>query len=242
MGIAAVAVYSEATRGAQNTLNMATRPWFIGRLRPLTQSVTSYTEKIIDAGPPDGWRRYPPGLRLLSENAAFARRPEMKPVIMLIGPSPREHGNHGFQTGAKTPVKAYDIPLVPGNGIGHRILMPRPWPRACGWCAEESANLKSRWPSAQSEAKNAFANVSVFLEKYIGDSKHIEVQGAVDSHGNSCACLSGNGTIQCRHQKVVEEAPSPRVTPENANQIGEHAVNVARSCNYLGGGYGGVYF
>jgi len=89
---------------------------------------------------------------------------------------------------------------------------------------------------AQSEAISAFGDGSVFLEKYIGESKHIEVQVLCDSHGNFLYLFERECTIQRRHQKVVEEAPSPAINPEKRKQIGEHAVNVARSCNYLGAG------
>jgi acetyl/propionyl-CoA carboxylase alpha subunit len=150
-------------------------------------------------------------------------------------------------------VKAYHIPLVPGTEkaiesyqealekgkeIGFPILIKA---SAGGGgkgmrVVREESEFEEALTRAQSEAKNAFGDGSVFLERYIGDSKHIEVQVLCDSHDNYLYLFERECTIQRRHQKVVEEAPSPVIDAEKRKRIGEDAVNVARSCNYLGAG------
>ena len=249
MGIATVAVYSEADRGAKH-VNMADEAVFIGA-SPANQSYLVH-EKIIDAARKTGAEGIHPGYGFLSENAAFAR--SLKEAgITLIGPSPESMEIMGSKLAAKNAVKAYDIPLVPGTesaiesyvealAKGKEIGFPILIKASAGGggkgmrVVREESEFEEALARAQSEAKNAFGDGSVFLEKYIGDSKHIEVQVLCDSHGNYLYLFERECTIQRRHQKVVEEAPSPVITPEKRKQIGEHAVNVARSCNYLGAG------
>jgi acetyl-CoA carboxylase biotin carboxylase subunit len=249
MGIATVAVYSEADRGAKH-VNMADEAIFIGP-SPANQSYL-IPEKIIEAAKRTGADGIHPGYGFLSENASFAR--QLKEAgITLIGPSPESMEIMGSKLAAKNAVKAYHIPLVPGTEkaiesyqealekgkeIGFPILIKA---SAGGGgkgmrVVREESEFEEALTRAQSEAKNAFGDGSVFLERYIGDSKHIEVQVLCDSHDNYLYLFERECTIQRRHQKVVEEAPSPVIDAEKRKRIGEDAVNVARSCNYLGAG------
>ena len=249
MGIATVAVYSEADRGAKH-VKLADEAVYVGP-SPANQSYL-VPEKIIEAAQKTGAEGIHPGYGFLSENAAFARALR-EAGITLIGPSPESMEIMGSKLAAKNAVKAYDIPLVPGTekaiesyeealAKGKEIGFPILIKASAGGggkgmrVVREESEFEEALARAQSEAKNAFGDGSVFLEKYIGDSKHIEVQVLCDSHGNYLYLFERECTIQRRHQKVVEEAPSPVMTPEKRKQIGEHAVNVARSCNYLGAG------
>lgn len=249
MGIATVAVYSEADRGAKH-VNMADEAVYIGP-SPANQSYL-VQEKIIDAAKKTGAEGIHPGYGFLSENATFARALR-EAGITLIGPSPESMEIMGSKLAAKNAVKAYNIPLVPGTesaiesyaealAKGKEIGFPILIKASAGGggkgmrVVREESEFEEALARAQSEAKNAFGDGSVFLEKYIGDSKHIEVQVLCDSHENYLYLFERECTIQRRHQKVVEEAPSPVMDEEKRKQIGEHAVNVARSCNYLGAG------
>ena len=249
MGIATVAVYSEADRGAKH-VNMADEAIFIGP-SPANQSYL-IPEKIIEAAQRTGADGIHPGYGFLSENASFARQLKEAGII-LIGPSPESMEIMGSKLAAKNAVKAYDIPLVPGTEkaiesyqealekgkeIGFPILIKA---SAGGGgkgmrVVREESEFEEALTRAQSEAKNAFGDGSVFLERYIGDSKHIEVQVLCDSHDNYLYLFERECTIQRRHQKVVEEAPSPVIDAKKRKRIGEDAINVARSCNYLGAG------
>lgn len=249
MGIATVAVYSEADRGAKHVA-MADEAVFIGN-SPAAQSYL-VQQKIIDAAKKTGAEAIHPGYGFLSENASFARALKEEGII-LIGPSPESMEIMGSKLAAKNAVKAYDIPLVPGTESaiqsfeealqkGKEIGFPILIKASAGGggkgmrVVNKEDEFEEALARAQSEAISAFGDGSVFLEKYIGESKHIEVQVLCDSHGNFLYLFERECTIQRRHQKVVEEAPSPAINPEKRKQIGEHAVNVARSCNYLGAG------
>lgn len=249
MGIATVAVYSEADRGAKH-VGMADEAVFIGS-SPAAQSYL-VQQKIIDAAKKTGAEAIHPGYGFLSENASFARALKEEGII-LIGPSPESMEIMGSKLAAKNAVKAYNIPLVPGTESaiqsfeealqkGKEIGFPILIKASAGGggkgmrVVNKEDEFEEALARAQSEAISAFGDGSVFLEKYIGESKHIEVQVLCDSHGNFLYLFERECTIQRRHQKVVEEAPSPAMNPEKRKQIGEHAVNVARSCNYLGAG------
>lgn len=249
MGIATVAVYSEADRGAKH-VNMADEAVFIGP-SPANQSYL-IQEKIIDAAKKTGADAIHPGYGFLSENATFARALK-EAGITLIGPSAESMEIMGSKLAAKNAVKAYNIPLVPGTekaiesyeealAKGKEIGFPILIKASAGGggkgmrVVREENEFEEALVRAQSEAKNAFGDGSVFLEKYIGDSKHIEVQVLCDTHGNYLYLFERECTIQRRHQKVVEEAPSPVIDYAKRKNLGEHAVNVARSCNYIGAG------
>ncbi|MEL6485496.1 MAG: ATP-grasp domain-containing protein, partial [Bacteroidota bacterium] len=150
-------------------------------------------------------------------------------------------------------VKAYDIPMVPGvdeaisdvtlaqkiaDEIGYPILIKA----AAGGggkgmrIVDQSASLKEQMERAISEAQSAFGDGSVFIEKYVGSPRHIEIQVLADTHGNVVYLFERECSVQRRHQKVVEEAPSAVLTPEIRKNMGEAAVRVAQACEYVGAG------
>ncbi|MGQ3012856.1 MAG: acetyl-CoA carboxylase biotin carboxylase subunit [Flavobacteriales bacterium] len=249
MGIATVAVFSEADRNAKH-VKMADEAVFIGP--PASAQSYLVMDKIIAAAKETGAQAIHPGYGFLSENAQFARRLKEE-GITLIGPSPESMEIMGDKIKAKKAVKAFGIPLVPGTDYaiasyeealskGKEIGFPILIKASAGgggkgmrvvWKEDEFAEALQR---AQSEARSAFGDDSVFLEKYIAESKHIEVQVLCDNHGNYLHLFERECTIQRRHQKVIEEAPSSVLTPAERAEIGAHAVNVARACDYSGAG------
>lgn len=249
LGIKTVAVFSEADRNAKH-VRMADEAVFIGP--PASAQSYLVMDKIIAAAKETGADAIHPGYGFLSENAAFARRLKEEGIV-LIGPSPESMEVMGDKIKAKKAVKEFGIPLVPGTdyaissfeealSTGKEIGFPILIKASAGgggkgmrvvWEESEFAEALQR---AQSEAKSAFNDDSVFLEKYIAESKHIEVQVLCDNHGNYLYLFERECTIQRRHQKVIEEAPSSVLTPEERKEIGMHAVNVAKACNYSGAG------
>lgn len=193
-----------------------------------------------------------PGYGFLSENAAFAEECE-KNNIIFIGPKSKAIEMMGSKLAAKDAVKEYGIPMVPGtedaitdivaakkiaNEIGFPILIKA---SAGGGgkgmrVVEKEEDFISQMDRAISEATNAFGDGSVFIEKYVTKPRHIEIQVMADSHGNVLYVFERECSIQRRHQKVVEEAPSAILTPEKRKEMGEAAVKVAKACDYLGAG------
>ena len=193
-----------------------------------------------------------PGYGFLSENASFAKTVTENGLI-FIGPGPEAIHTMGDKLAAKDAVKAYDIPMVPGTDhavsdmeevlevardIGFPILIKA----AAGGggkgmrIVESEKELKSQVERAMSEAASAFGDGSVFIEKYISSPRHIEIQIMADTHGNILHFFERECSIQRRHQKVVEEAPSAVLTPQLRDRMGRAAVDVARSCGYVGAG------
>ncbi len=249
MGIATVAVYSEADRNAP-FVRMADEAVLLGP-PPSNQSYL-LGDKIIEAAKKLNVEGIHPGYGFLSENALFAKAVEDN-GITFIGPSPQAIEIMGSKLAAKAAVKNYDIPLVPGTeeavtdveeakkiaeNIGFPILIKA---SAGGGgkgmrIVNNSEEFEEQMKLAVSEATSAFGDGSVFIEKYITSPKHIEIQILADKHGNVVYLFERECSIQRRHQKVIEEAPSIAVTPELRKQMGEAAVNVARACNYVGAG------
>ncbi|EAR14076.1 acetyl-CoA carboxylase biotin carboxylase subunit [Robiginitalea biformata] len=249
MGIATVAVYSEADRDAPHVL-AADQAVCIGPA-PSSESYLQ-EEKILAAARETGADAIHPGYGFLSENAAFARAVEAAGLV-FIGPKPDAIQTMGDKLAAKKSVQPYDIPLVPGTDepvsdadrireiaaeIGYPILIKA----AAGGggkgmrVVEREADLHAQIERATSEAKSAFGDGSVFIEKYVAAPRHIEIQVLCDTHGNAIHLFERECSIQRRHQKVVEEAPSAVLTPELRERMGRAAVDVARACNYLGAG------
>ncbi len=193
-----------------------------------------------------------PGYGFLSENADFAEECE-KNNIIFIGPKSKAIHVMGSKLAAKEAVKQYNIPMVPGydqaitdvekaklvaQEIGFPILIKA---SAGGGgkgmrVVEQESDFESQMDRAISEAVAAFGDGSVFIEKYVGSPRHIEIQIMADSHGNVLYFFERECSIQRRHQKVIEEAPSSVLTPELRKRMGEAAVLVAKSCDYLGAG------
>lgn len=249
MGIKTVAVYSTVDRNALH-VKFADEAVWIGE----AASSQSYLrgDKIIEVAKELGVDAIHPGYGFLSENSQFAELCE-KNNIIFIGPKSKAIEMMGNKLAAKEAVKDYDIPMVPGTedaisdiqeakkiatSIGFPILIKA----AAGGggkgmrIVEKEADFTSQMDRAISEAVNAFGDGSVFIEKYVTKPRHIEIQVMADSHGNIVYIFERECSIQRRHQKVVEEAPSAVLTPELRKKMGEAAVKVAKACDYLGAG------
>ncbi|MGE4347521.1 MAG: acetyl-CoA carboxylase biotin carboxylase subunit [Flavobacteriaceae bacterium] len=249
MGIKTVAVYSTADRNAPH-VKFADEAVLIGEA-PSNQSYL-LGDKIIEVCKELGVDGIHPGYGFLSENAEFAEKAEQN-GITFIGPRSKAIRMMGSKLAAKEAVKAYDIPMVPGldqaitdvakakevaNQIGFPILIKA---SAGGGgkgmrVVEKAEEFESQMQRAISEATSAFGDGSVFIEKYVGSPRHIEIQVMADTHGNVVHLFERECSVQRRHQKVVEEAPSAVLTPEIRQAMGEAAVKVAQSCDYVGAG------
>ncbi|WP_297703377.1 acetyl-CoA carboxylase biotin carboxylase subunit [uncultured Eudoraea sp.] len=249
MGIKTVAVYSKADRNAPH-VKFADEAVCIGEA-PSNQSYL-LGSKIIEVAKKLNVDGIHPGYGFLSENADFAEEVE-KNNIIFIGPKSKAIRVMGSKLAAKDAVKNYDIPMVPGideaitdvkkakviaKEIGYPILIKA---SAGGGgkgmrVVEEEKELESQMKRAISEATSAFGDGSVFIEKYVTSPRHIEIQVMADSHGNILYFFERECSIQRRHQKVVEEAPSSILTPELREEMGIAATKVAKACDYLGAG------
>jgi acetyl-CoA carboxylase biotin carboxylase subunit len=249
MGIRTVAVYSEADRHSPH-VRYADEAVCIGP----APSKESYLrgDKIVEAALALGADGIHPGYGFLSENAHFAKLVEEN-GITFIGPTPEAIEIMGDKLSAKEAAKKFDIPMVPGSEgaitdlaeakeisaqVGFPILIKASaGGGGKGMRVVNSADeLDEQMHRAQSEALNAFGDGSVFIEKYVGSPRHIEVQVLADNYGNTVYLFERECSVQRRHQKVIEEAPSSCLTPEKRKAIGEAAVMVARSCAYIGAG------
>lgn len=249
MGIKTVAVYSTADRNAPH-VKFADEAVWIGE-SPSNQSYL-VGSKIIEVAKQLGVDAIHPGYGFLSENAAFAEE-AIANGITFIGPESKAIHMMGSKLAAKEAVKAYNIPMVPGideaitdvekaKKISKEIGFPILIKASAGGggkgmrVVEKEEDLESQMTRAISEATSAFGDGSVFIEKYVASPRHIEIQVMADSHGNILYLFERECSIQRRHQKVVEEAPSSVLTPELRKQMGEAAVKVAKACDYLGAG------
>jgi len=249
MGIKTVAVYSTVDRNAPH-VKFADEAVWIGEA-PSNQSYL-LGSKIIEVAKALNVDAIHPGYGFLSENAEFAEEAE-KNNIIFIGPKSKAIRVMGSKLAAKEAVMHYNIPMVPGvdhaiidideakktaNAIGFPILIKA---SAGGGgkgmrVVEKEADFEAQMNRAISEAVAAFGDGSVFIEKYVTSPRHIEIQVMADSHGNILYFFERECSIQRRHQKVVEEAPSAVLSPELRKKMGEAAVLVAKACDYLGAG------
>ncbi|MFD2863984.1 acetyl-CoA carboxylase biotin carboxylase subunit [Mucilaginibacter antarcticus] len=249
MGIKTVAVYSAADRNALH-VRYADEAVYIGEA-PSNQSYL-VGDKIIAACRQTGAEGIHPGYGFLSENAAFARQVRQAGLI-LIGPSPEAMEVMGNKLSAKAAAMKYNIPMVPGTEeaitdvneaknraveVGFPILIKA----AAGGggkgmrIVDSVADFEEQMQLAVSEATSAFGDGSVFIERYVSSPKHIEIQILGDTHGNIIHLFERDCSVQRRHQKVIEEAPSATLTPQIREAMGKCAVDVARAVNYTGAG------
>lgn len=249
MGISTVAIFSEADRNSKH-VQLADEAFCVGP----AASVESYlqAEKIIQICKDNNVDGIHPGYGFLSENANFVRAVQ-KAGITFIGPSASAIDLMGSKIASKQAVEKYGVPLVPGinhavediteaanvaNQIGYPVLVKA---SAGGGgkgmrIVHDPKDLESQMRTAQSEAQSAFGDRSVFIEKFVTKPRHIEIQLIADNHGQVIYLLERECSIQRRHQKLIEEAPSAVLTPALRKAMGEAAVNVAKACNYSGAG------
>jgi len=249
MGIKTVAVYSEADRQSPH-VKYADEAIFIGP-PPSNQSYL-VMDKILEACQITGADAIHPGYGFLSENATFARKVKEAGII-FIGPSAEAMDLMGDKLSAKSTAKKYNIPLVPGTDtaitdaeeartIAENIGFPVLIKASAGGggkgmrTVERTEDFLEQLQMAQGEALSSFGDSSVFIERYVASPRHIEIQIMADNHGHVCYLFERECSIQRRHQKVIEEAPSSVLTPEIRKAMGECAVQVAKACNYSGAG------
>ncbi|MFD2561295.1 acetyl-CoA carboxylase biotin carboxylase subunit [Aquimarina rubra] len=249
MGIKTVAIYSTVDRNAPH-VKFADEAVCVGE----APSSESYLlgSKIIEVAKELHVDAIHPGYGFLSENADFASAVEKNDLI-FIGPKSKAIKVMGSKLAAKEAVKAYDIPMVPGideaitdvvkaKKIAHEIGFPILIKASAGGggkgmrVVEKESDLESQMQRAISEAISAFGDGSVFIEKYVASPRHIEIQVMADTHGNVIHLFERECSVQRRHQKVVEEAPSAVLTPTLRTEMGEAAVKVAKACDYVGAG------
>lgn len=249
MGISTVAVYSSADKLSKH-VRYADEAYCIGE-GPSNQSYL-LMDVIIDIAKKTGAQAIHPGYGFLSENASFARKLSQNGIV-LIGPTPEAMEIMGSKIASKQAVEKYGVPLVPGineaitnpeaalqvaKQVGFPVLLKASaggGGKGMRVVYQESEFMESLL-AAQNEARSAFGDDSVFIEKYVGNPRHIEFQLMADNHGNVVHVFERECSIQRRHQKLVEEAPSAVLSPALRAKMGEAAVNVAKACNYTGAG------
>lgn len=248
LGVSTVAVYSEADRTALHTQE-AEEAICLGP----SPSSESYLrgDKIIAAAIQSGAQAIHPGYGFLSENADFAQK-VIAAGLTFIGPNESAIEAMGNKLIAKANARKFNVPLVPGSDqavsyeealllakiIGYPVLIKA----AAGGggkgmrIVKHEVELKEAFERASSEAQSSFADGSVFIEKYISNPKHIEIQILGDHYGQIIHLGERECSIQRRHQKVLEESPSPMVDPDLRHQLGQAAINVGKSCGYTNAG------
>ena len=249
MGIKTVAIYSEADRNSPH-VRFADEAVLLGP-PPSNQSYL-LMHKIVEVAKQLGVEGVHPGYGFLSENAAFSQLVEENGIV-FIGPTPHSIEIMGSKLGAKEAVKQYNIPMVPGTeGAISDVIEAKKTAQSIGYpilikasaggggkgmrIVANEAEFEEQMHRAVSEAIGAFGDGSVFIEKYVGSPRHIEIQVLADNFGNTVHLFERECSIQRRHQKLVEEAPSAILTPEIRQRMGEDAVKVAQACNYRGAG------
>jgi len=249
MGIAAVAVYSDVDRASLH-VRKADEAYPIGP--PAATESYLNIGKILDVAKRSGADAVHPGYGFLSENAKFARACA-EVGVKFIGPTAAAMDAMGSKTRARQAMEKAGVPFVPGTSRGlesfeqakevaERIGYPVMLKAAAGGggkgmrLVHTQADLKSALEGAQSEAERAFNDAEVYIEKAIINPRHIEIQVLADEHGNTVYLGERECSLQRRHQKVVEEAPSPIVDPEMRRRMGEVAVRVAQAAKYTNAG------
>ena len=249
LGIASVAVFSDADRDSLHVF-LADEAYHIGP-SPSKESYLNY-KKIIEVAKQAGVDAIHPGYGFLSENPIFVRACK-EAGITFIGPTPENMESMGDKLSAKALMKKAGVPLVPGSDggvetvedalaitkkIGYPIIIKA---TAGGGgkgmrVVRADDELESAFRACRSEGQNYFANPTVYIERFINDPKHIEIQVFGDTHGNVVHLFERECSVQRRHQKIIEESPSPSVPNEVRLRMGDAAVKAAKSINYVGAG------
>src|SRR2546423_2114152 len=248
LGIKTVALYSDADRAALH-VRKADEAYRIG---PAAAS-ESYLDiqKILDVAKKSGSEAIHPGYGFLSEDAAFAQAC-MDAKIKFIGPTAAAMNKMGSKIAARQAMEKAGVPFVPGSSqsltldqakdVASKVGYPVMLKAAAGGggkgmrLVRSAAELKSAYEGASSEAGRAFGNSDVYIEKFIERPRHIEVQVLADEHGNTICLGERECSVQRRHQKVIEESPSPFVDDPMRRKMGETAVRVARTAGYTNAG------
>lgn len=249
MGIQTVAVFSDADADMP-FVHQADESYNIGP-GPSNQSYL-LADKIIEVATECGAEGIHPGYGFLSENAHFSAAIE-KAGLTFIGPSADSISTMGSKIAAKQAAAKFNVPMVPGTDkpladiaeakiVAEKTGYPLLVKASAGGggkgmrIVEKAEDLETQFNSAKSEALSSFGDDAVFIEKYVGSPKHIEIQIMGDKHGNYVHLFERECSVQRRHQKLIEEAPSSCLTQDIRMAMGETAVNVARSCDYSGAG------
>ncbi|MDD2527505.1 MAG: acetyl-CoA carboxylase biotin carboxylase subunit [Lentimicrobiaceae bacterium] len=249
MGIPTVAVFSDADRSSMH-VRYADEAWNIGP----PPSIDSYLniDRIIEAAKKSRVDAIHPGYGFLSENAEFSERCKRE-GIEFIGPNPDAIRQMGDKITARKTMIAAGVPVVPGTvdkitdfaealKTIREIGLPVMIKASAGGggkgmrLVKKEEEIESSLRGARSEAKSAFGDDAVYIEKYIESPHHIEFQILADKHGNAVHLFERECSVQRRHQKVVEETPSPLLTPAVRAEMGAHAVAAAKAANYHGAG------
>jgi acetyl-CoA carboxylase biotin carboxylase subunit len=254
MGIATVAVHSQADANAMH-VRLADESVCIGP--PQASKSYLHIPSLIAAAEITGAQAIHPGYGFLSENAKFAeivgKTLVNKRPLVFIGPKPEHIRLMGDKIAAKKAAAEAGIPVVPGSDggvtseeeakkVAKRIGFPVLIKAAAGGggrgmkVARSAEQLSEALSTARAEAKAAFGDDSVYIEKYLDQPRHIEIQIIADSHGNVCHLGERDCSLQRRHQKVLEEAPSPALNPDQRDEIGETTAKAVRKLGYLGVG------
>ena len=249
MGLASVAVYSDIDRTALHP-RYADEAYALGG----ATSAETYlvVDKLLAACDAAGAEAVHPGYGFLAENASFARAVEDAGLVW-IGPPPAAIELMGSKTRARQAMQAAGVPIIPGTtdpvgsaedvvALGEEIGYPLLIKAAAGGGGKGMKTVHSAgeaaqaFESAQREGRSYFADASVYVEKYLEDQRHVEVQVLADAHGNVIHLFERDCTIQRRHQKLIEETPSPAVSHELRGRIGKIAVDAARAAGYRSAG------
>jgi 3-methylcrotonyl-CoA carboxylase alpha subunit len=249
MGLRTVAVYSEADAGALHVA-MADRAIAIGPARARDSYLN--VERIIAACRESGAEAVHPGYGFLSENAEFAEACALAGIV-FVGPTATMMRAMGSKSGSKALMEEAGVPLVPGyhgeaqddatlQGAADRVGYPVLVKASAGGggrgmrVVRAAGDLAAALVSARREAKAAFGDDRMLIEKYVDNPRHIEVQIVGDSHGNLVSLWERECTLQRRHQKVIEEAPSPTLDAAQRERVCEAARKAAGAVNYVGAG------
>lgn len=249
LGIQTVAVFSDADRESLHVF-LADEAYNIGP----APSIESYLrgEKIIEVAKKAGVDAIHPGYGFLSENSRFVRACG-EAGIVFIGPTPENIEKMGDKLSAKALMKIANVPIVPGSEgsvdsvadaqeTAKRIGLPVIIKASAGGggkgmrVVRNDSEVESAYRACRSEGQNYFADDRVYIEKFVSDPKHIEIQVFGDTHGNVVHLYERECSVQRRHQKIIEESPSPSVPPAVREKMGEAAVRAAKQISYVGAG------